>query len=233
MRRAALLAVALAITAPSLAADDRGGMLPYVWNDMTGNRDMPWMGSGGRARWYMRDTTKPWDVMNPRGPTIETRWGSSGGSGESPWTTGDRAVSYLERIGALKPWPTYPHVDGRANRTAFPYRITVVCIEPTIAILRFDLSAVIEDPIEFSFGALPPSERESAVRQHAGGEGLVNAMMFGTKVSARGSLSWFSPDANVPPTVLELPGGRGKISVRGVTLEVERHGDEITLRRSQ
>src|SRR5262249_6833517 len=126
MRRAPLLfALALALAAPSFARDDRA-LVPYVWNDMTGGRDMPWMGSGGRAKWYMRDTTKPWDIMNPRGPTIETRWGSSGGSGESPWTTGERAVAYLRRIGALKGWPTYPHIDGREDRAAFPYRVTIV-----------------------------------------------------------------------------------------------------------
>ena len=64
--RAATLLLALALAAPALAADDRRAMVPYVWNDMTGNRDMPWLGSGGRAKWFMRDTTKPWDVMNPQ-----------------------------------------------------------------------------------------------------------------------------------------------------------------------
>ena len=36
-------------------ADER--LVPDVWNDVTGTRDMPWMGSGGRAHWYRRDVT--------------------------------------------------------------------------------------------------------------------------------------------------------------------------------
>lgn len=229
MKIVAILLAAIAFAAPCRAEDK--ALVPYVWNDVTGTRDMPWMGSGGRARWYKRDVTKPWDFMNPRGPTIETRWGSSGGSGEDPYGTGDRTVAYLERIGALKAWPSYPAAEGQPPRSAFPYRVTIVCIQPVVAILRFDLSAVIADPTEFSHGAFPLALREDSFDQQVSGGNIVNAVMFGTRVSNRGGLSWFSPDAQVPPTPLDLSSGKARIAVRGVTLEVERRGEEIAIRR--
>jgi len=222
----------LALATPCRAAD--GGppkLLPYVWNDVTGSRDMPWLGRSGRARWYMRDVTKPWDFMDPRGPKIETRWGASGGSGESPYETANRAVAYLERIGAMKAWPMYPQAEGADPRRAFPYRITIVCIEPVVAILRFDLSAVIEDSIEFSFGAYPPRHRDNASDQRLGWPGIANAVMFGTHVSSRGTLSWFSPDAQVPPTPLAFSNGRARIALRDLNFEVEHRGEEIEVRR--
>ena len=229
MKTFALFIVAVALCVPCSAADEK--LVPYVWNDVTGTRDMPWMGSGGRARWYRRDVTKPWDFMNPRGPTIETHWGSSGGSGEDPYVAADRAVAYLERIGAQKAWPSYPAREGQPARSTFPYRVTIVCIQPTIAILRFDLSAAIEDPIEFSSGAFPASLQETSYDQHVSGGNIANSVMFGTRLSGRGSLSWFSPDSQVPPTPLDLSSGKARIAVRGVMLEVERRGEEIAIRR--
>ena len=224
MKRAAILFFAAMASAAS-------AQLPYLWSDETGDRDMPWMGSGGRAHWYKRDVTSPLDIMNPRGPTIETHWGSSGRSGESPYDTGDRAVAYLERVGALADWPTYPKVDERPGERAYPYRITIVCIEPTVAILRFDLSAAIPDPIEFSFGAFPPSRQDHSPTDTVSGGRNANPVMFGTRVSSRGSLWWFSPDAQVPPTPLDLSSGRAKIAVRGVTLDLQQRGEEIEVRR--
>jgi hypothetical protein len=228
--RIAAIALMLALAPPVLAADERPG-LPFVWTDVTGKRDMPLMGSGSRARWYKRDTTKPWDVMNPRGPTIETRWGASGASGESPYATGDRTVAYLASVGFLKAWPAYPVAQGVAPKSAFPYRVTIVCIEPVVAILRFDLSAAVEDPIEFSFGAYPPSLRDGAVDQHVSGAGIANSVMFGTHVSSHGSLLWFSPEGQVAPTPLELAGGRAKLQLKGFALEVERRGEELVVKR--
>jgi hypothetical protein len=154
------------------------------------------------ARWLKRDVTKPTDIMNPRGPTIETRWGASASSGESPWDTGDRAADYLEKAGIGKEWPMYPPVEGRPPHRAFPYRVTIVCIQPTIAILRFDLSAVIEDPIEFSFGAFPAALRDNSSDQRVSSSNLTNAIMFGTHLVGTGSLLWFSPEGNVAPTPL-------------------------------
>ena len=228
----ALLILAALLAIPCADAQQGGrGLFPFVWTDVTGSRDMPWMGAGGRARWFKRDVTKPTDVMNPRGPTIETHWGASGGSGESPFATGDRAADYLERTGMLKEWPTYPPVEGRPGRRAFPYRITIVCIEPTIAILRVDLSAAIEDPIEFSFGAFPPALRDNSAEQRVAGGNITNSVMFGTRITAGGSMLWFSPDAAVPPTPLVLAGGRARIVVKGVALELEQRGGEIVVKR--
>jgi hypothetical protein len=228
--RAALLALALGIAGTCLA-DDGKAMIPYVWNDMTGSRDMPWLGAGGRARWYKRDTTRPWDVMDPRGPKIETHWGSSGRSGESPYDTGDRAIAYLRSVGMLKGWPVYPSTESGVPDSAFPYRVTIVCIEPTVAILRFDLSAAIEDPIEFSFGAFPASVRDNSSEQKVGGGGIRNGVMFGTRVSSNGSLLWFSPEARIAPTPLELKAGRARLVVKGFALEVESRGGEVVVRR--
>jgi hypothetical protein len=229
IRRAALVLLFSFASWASLA--DEKALVPYVWNDVTGTRDMPWMGSGGRARLFKRDVTKPWDVMNPRGPTIETSWGSRGGSGEPFLTAGDRVTAYLASTGFLKPWPAYPVSPGGQPKAAFPYRVTIVCLEPTVAILRFDLSAAIEDPIEFSFGAFPTSLRETGYDQHASGSGLANPVMFGTRLVYGATLLWFSPDAAVPPTPLVLSGGRARIVVKGVTLELERRGEEIVVVR--
>ena len=229
IRRAALVLIFSLASGASLA--DEKALVPYGWNDVTGTRDMPWMGSGGRARLFKRDVSKPWDVMNPRGPTIETSWGSRGGSGAPFLDAGDRVTAYLASTGFLKPWPAYPVAPGGSPKAAFPYRVTIVCLEPTIGILRFDLSAAIEDPTEFSFGAFPVSLRETGYDQHAMGSGLANPVMFGTRLAYGATLLWFSPDAAVPPTPLVLAGGRARIAVKGVTLELERRGEEIVVVR--
>jgi hypothetical protein len=227
--KAAVLALAL-LCAPLAYAES---LTPYVWNDVTGKRDMPWLGGGGRAHYYKRDVTKPWDFMNPRGPTIETRWGASGSSGEDPWQTRERAVAYLERIGALKAWPSYPPLEeGHPGAVAYPFRVTIVCLEPLVAILRFDLSAALPDPIEFFDGAMPPSlQGAAAVDQDLAGRDLPNAVMFGSRVSARGTLLWFSPDGPQAPAPLDLSSGRARIAVKGVVLELEKKGEEIVVVR--
>ena len=201
--------------------------LPFVWSDQTGKRDMPWLGKGGRARWYRIDRTKPWDFMNPRGPTIETHWGASGGSGEDPYGTAERARAYLASVGFLKPWPVYPSDASQRDAPALPYRVTIVAIQPTVAILRFDLSAAIADPTEFAFGALPPSQRGQPDLQMLNGAGLPNPTMFGAHVVDRGSLLWFSPDAKVPPTALDLASGHAEIALGDFRLAVERKGGEL------
>ena len=224
MSARAFLAAALAMAVLPSFADNAP---PFFWGDQTGKRDMPWLGKGGRAHWYAMDKTKPWDFMNPRGPTIETRWGASGGSGESPYETAQRAMEYLGRIGFLKPWPVYPSDSSQKDASALPYRITIVAIQPTVAILRFDLSAAIEDPIPFSFGAFPPSQRESSELQGLNWASTPNRIMFGTHIFDRGSLLWFSPDAQVPPTRLDMASGHGEIALKDFRLRVEKKGEEL------
>jgi hypothetical protein len=230
MRTLLLLAAMLAIPCAQAQQGERV-LFPFVWTDVTGSRDMPWVGAGGRAHWYKRDVTKPTDIMNPRGPTIETRWGASASSGESPWDTGNRAADFLEKAAIVKEWPEYPPSEGRPSRRAFPYRVTIVCIQPTIAILRFDLSAAIDDPIEFSFGAFPAALRDAASDQTVASGNLTNAVMFGTHLLGTGSLLWFSPDGNVAPTPLDFPKGRATITARGVTLNLELRSGEISVTR--
>jgi hypothetical protein len=227
-----LILIALLVAVPYADAQQGGrGLFPFVWTDVTGSRDMPFVGTSGRARWFKRDVTKPTDFMNPRGPTIENRWGASASSGESPWDTGNRAADYLENGGIVKEWPTYPPVEGRPPRSAFPYRVTIVCIQPLIAILRFDLSAAIDDPIEFSFGAFPAGLRDGTSDQQVGGGNLTNAVMFGTRLVGTGSLLWFSPDGGVAPTPLEFSSGRATISAKGVTLKLQLREGEISVSR--
>jgi len=228
MRRLAVSAFAatsLAVALASLAAQEVA--LPFVWSDQTGARDMPWMGKGGRARWYVIDKTKPWDIMNPRGPTIERHWGSSGGSGESPYEAADRATAYLGSVGFLKAWPRYPPDSSHKDASAIPFRITIVAIQPTVAILRFDLAAAIEDPIEFSFGAFPPSQRDNTTNQGLGWSNTPNRIMFGTHVVNRGSMLWFCPDEKIAPRPLDVASGHGEVALRDFRLGIERKGEEL------
>jgi hypothetical protein len=224
VRILALLAVFLSLAAH---AEDRKAV-PLFWTDNTGKRDMPWMGKGGRAKLYLIDRTKPWDIMNPRGPTIERSWGSSGGSGESPFETAQHAMEYLARIGFLDGYPSYPGEGSRPGPKAFPFRMTIVAIQPTVAILRFDLSAAIEDPIPFVFGSFPPSQRDQADLQDVGPSGTVSRVMIGTHLVDRpGTLLWFSPDLKLKPAPLDLSGGRADLALPGFHLVVARKAGEL------
>jgi hypothetical protein len=223
--RTILFAVSMMLATLAAAAEQTG--LPFVWSDQTGTREMPWMGKGGRAHWYVIDKTKPWDIMNPRGPTLEWHWGSSGRSGTSPYEDADRAMSYLASVGFMKRWPVYPEDSSQKDAIALPYRITIVSIQPVVAILRFDLSAAIEDPIEFAFGALPASHREHSTDQELAWSKTPNRIMIGTHVASNGALLWFCPEANVPPTPLDLSSGRAQIALKDFRLDVEKKGEEL------
>jgi hypothetical protein len=56
---------------------------------------------------------------------------------------------------------------------------------------------------------------------------MPNPTMFGARVADRGSLLWFSPDAKVPPTALDLASGHAEIALRDFRLAVERKGGEL------
>jgi hypothetical protein len=223
-----LCALAASLAAPHAARADDNKLIPYVWNDTTGARDMPWLGKGGRAGWYRIDKTKPWDFMNPRGPTIETHWGASGASGEDPSETAERAMAYLARVGFVKDWPRYPGYEGHEGPLAMPWRMTIVAIQPTVAILRFDLSAALADPIPFAFGAFPPSHRNQAEIQDVTGSGTVNRVMIGTHLVDRpGTLLWFAPELGIAPRPLDVSSGRAEMVLPAFRLQVVRRSGEL------
>ena len=222
--RTLLIAITITFASASHAGDVA---LPFVWSDQNGTREMPWMGRGGRAHWFVIDKTKPWDFMNPRGPTRETHWGSGGGSGESPWETAERAMDFLGAVGFLKPWPVYPGDSSQKDAVALPFRITIISIKPTVAILRFDLAAAIEDPIPFSAGAYPPSQSEIYPDQSLGWARTPNKIMFGTHLVDRGTLLWFCPDEKIAPSPLNLSTGHVEIVLREFRLAVDRKDGEL------
>ena len=198
-----------------------------MWSDQTGARDMPWLANGERARWFTMDKTKPWDIMNPRGPEIEKRWGGSGRSGSSPYGDAERAMEYLASTPFMKAWPAYPPDSSQKEAIAFPFRATIVAIQPTVVVLRFDLSGAIEDPTEFSWGAFPKSQEAHFTDQGLGWPKTPNRVMFGTHVVSRGSMWWFCPEENIPPTPLDMSSGTAQIALKDFKLAVLRKGDEI------
>jgi hypothetical protein len=217
-----------AVLACGLARAEDRRAVPFIWTDNTGKRDMQWMGKGGHARLYLIDRSKLLDIMNPRGPTIERSWGASGWSGESPYDTAQHAMDFLARVGFLEGYPVYPAYDAQPGVKAFPFRMTIVAIQPTVAILRFDLSAAIEDPIPFVFGSMAPSHREQSDIQDVGPSGTLARVMIGTHlVDHPGTLLWFSPDLNVKPTPLDLSGGRAEITLPTFKLTVARKAGEL------
>jgi hypothetical protein len=228
---ASIIGGALAM-ASVIAAADTPAILPFIWTDVTGGLDMPWVGKGGRAHWYKKDVSGILEgYMDPKGPKIASRWGANSRSDEDPYDSAIKAVGYLRQIGYLKQWPSYPAQPGVESVSTFPYRLTIVSIQPTVVILRFDLSAALEDPIPFSAGTFPPSQRGNYYEQSLTWAGLKNKVMFGTKVLNRGTLLWFSPDAKVAPTLLDTASGRDlEIAIPGIRLRLVKMGQEWDVR---
>jgi len=192
------------------------------WEDGTGTLDMPWLGRGEQARLFTRESEC---VMCPTGFTYERSWGSSGRSGQDPYLTVGRALGFLHARGVLDGWPqaigegSVGDGDEIITPRAAPYRFTVVMIEPTVVIMRFDLGALIK------VGGADPERTVGTPRLNQGVE-------FGTRLPASGSLSWFSPDANQLPTPVPLiTPEHGEIAVAGLRLALDRHGDEWTVAR--
>ena len=136
-------------------------------------------------------------------------------------------MQFLAQAGFLKPWPAYPSDSSQKDALALPYRITIVAIQPTVAIIRFDLAAAIEDPIPFSRGAFPPSQYQTYPDQGLGWAKTPNRILFGTHVVNRGSMMWFCPDANVAPTALDVSSGHTEIALKDFHLAVDRKGEEL------
>jgi len=117
---------------------------------------------------------------------------------------------YPEAIGAGSVGGEGP---GTIEPRALPYRLTVVMIEPTIIVMRFDLGALV---------GLPTPRDAPTI----GTPWLNQGVEFGTRIPATGTLLWFSPDAKQEPTAVALSvPDRGEIVAQGKRLVLARSGD--------
>jgi len=220
MRRALYAGLAAGVVA--VGAWALIGARVMAWNDATGELDMPWLGNGARARLFTKQSTC---LMCPTGYTYHRSWGRSGRSGQEPYDMVDGALRFLQQRGVLDGWPEAiaegTVYDGRETITprAAPYRFTVVMIEPTVIVMRFDLGALIK---------VGGAEADQTI----GTPRLNQAVEFGTRLPASGTLLWFSPDtAQLPaPVPLSTPE-HGEIVVKNLRLVLDRHGDEWTVAR--
>jgi len=195
-----------------------------AWDDTTESRDMPWLGRGGRARWFYKRSEC---FMCPTGYTSENRWGSSAWSGHEPYGTVQAAFRFLMKAkGFRETWPE-AHGEGSVGGAdadvidprAAPYRFTVVMIEPTVVVMRFDLGALVK------LGS-PVNE------QVIGTPWLNQSVEYGTHIPATGTLLWFSPELDQAPTpVASSAPDRANIVVRDATLTLVRTGDEWVVSR--
>ena len=187
-----------------------------AWDDVTGDRDMPWLGSGGRARWFHDRSSC---FMCPTGYRDAERWGRSRWTGEDPYTTVGRAMRFLRDAHWLERWPAAigaGSVGGEGPGTieprALPYRLTVVMIEPTVVVMRFDLGSLV---------GLPAPKNAPTI----GTPWLNQGVELGTRIPATGTLLWFSPDAKQEPAPVAMTGDdRGEIVVQGKRLVLDRRG---------
>lgn len=195
-----------------------------AWDDATGGLDMPWMGSGERARLFTKTTSC---LMCPTGSSYHRSWGRSGSSGSDPYDDVDAALRFLHTKGVLAGWPE-ALAEGSVGTgseiiepRAAPYRFTVVMIVPMVVVMRFDLGALVK------VGAFDPDQAIGTPRLSQGVE-------FGTRVPATGTLRWFSPDGKQTPVPVALTGAdHGEIVVQGLRLALDRQGDVWTVTRPQ
>jgi hypothetical protein len=186
-----------------------------AWDEKSG--DMPWLGKGGRAHYYTRETSC---MMCTTGSRVENRWGRSSFSGEDPYQTVGKAMGFLAKRGALA---KAAHAIGSGSVSdgtvtiepkALPYRLTVVMLEPTVIVMNFDLGALVH-------------EGQPTQGQIIGTPALDAYVSYGTRVPATGTLVWFSPDLDVAPTpVSGQASGVGEIDAGGAKLTLERRNDE-------
>lgn len=208
---AVVTSVALAMAPPALA-----------WKEVPG--DMPWLGSGGRARLYAEDRGCFGCTTGSR--HVE-RWGRNSLSGPSPYETLNEAMSFFAAIGGLADAPKAGGAGSTATESgeivetrALPYGFTIVMIEPTVMIMNFDLTALVRGG-------------ESPQGQVAGGSPRVEGWVhYGTRVPATGSLLWFSPAVKQAPQLAARGDAtHGEIVVNGVRLALDRQGDAWVVTR--
>ena len=187
-----------------------------AWDDATADRDMPWLGSGERARLYAKKTTC---LMCTTSYEYHQSWGRSGRTGSDPYGDVQRAFGFLQKRGVLDTWPEAIGAgsvgDGKEiiEPRAAPYRFTIVMLEPTVVVMRFDLGALVK------VGDLDAAQSFGTPRLDQGVE-------FGTRIPATGTLLWFSPQADRLPTPVTLISHeRGEIVVQGRRLTLDRRDD--------
>ena len=118
-----------------------------AWNDVTGTLDMPWLGSGERARLFTKTSSC---LMCPTGSSFQRSWGTSGRSGTDPYDDVAAAMRFLKRKGILDAWPAAIAEGsvGDGNEIieprAAPHRFTVVMLDPIVVVMRFDLGALVK-----------------------------------------------------------------------------------------
>lgn len=189
----------------------------HAWNDATGTLDMPWLGSGERARLFTKTSSC---LMCPTGSSFHRSWGTSGRSGTDPYDDVAAAMRFLKQKGILDAWPEAIGEGsvGDGSETieprAAPHRFTIVMLDPMVVVMRFDLGALVE-------------AGDSDPNQVVGTPYLNQAVEFGTHLPATGTLEWFSPSADAPPAPVASTGpDRGEIVVQGRRLVLERRGDQ-------
>jgi hypothetical protein len=69
----------------------------HAWDERQGG-DMPWLGSGGRAHYYTRDSSC-WGCTT--GFRHEQRWGRNAWFGEDPYITVGNAMAFLDSVGGF------------------------------------------------------------------------------------------------------------------------------------
>lgn len=213
IRRHATVAFATLCVFAALA----GAVPADAWNDATGELDMPWLGSGARARLFTKTSTC---IMCPTGTSFHRAWGTSGWNGTDPYDDVGAALRFLRQKGVLDAWPEAIAEGsvGDGNEIieprAAPYRFTIVMLDPMVVVMRFDLGALVK-AVDYD------------AEQSIGTPYLNQAVEFGTHVPATGTLQWFSPTADQAPTRVTMTGDRrGEIVVQGRRLVLDRRGDE-------
>ena len=191
-----------------------------AWDDACGSLDLPWLGSGERARLYAKKTSC---LMCTTGYEYHQSWGRSGRGGSDPYSDVQRAFGFLQKRGILDTWPEAIGEgsvgDGKEiiEPRAAPYRFTIVMLEPTVVVMRFDLGALVK------VGDFDSHQSFGTPRLNQGVE-------FGTKIPATGTLLWFSPHVDQLPTPVTLTSpDHGEIVVQGRRLALDRRGDTWTV----
>jgi hypothetical protein len=200
-------------------------LVAHAWDDKSAGADLPWLGGGGRAHLYHQRSSC---FGCPTGYRDEQRWGRSAWSGEDPYVTVSRAMSFLARTDILAKAPRSRGAGdvggaggegGIISPRALPYHFTVVMIEPTVVVMNFDLGALIH-------------EGEPNEGQIVGSAYIDGNVSYGTRVPATGTLLWFSPDAKqAPAPVPKQSTGHGEIAIGKVLLGLDRAGDTWVVSR--